>query len=83
MPSPALQDRLIGEVARVLRPGGVLVASDSLDSPELRTFHHDDTFVPVDPDDLPRRLRAAGFVDIEMRQNEFAWTTVARCNSTT
>ncbi len=83
VPSPALQDRLIGEVARVLRPGGVLVASDSLDSPDLRTFHHDDTFVPVDPDDLPRRLRAAGFVDIELRQNEFAWTTVARCNSTT
>ena len=61
VPSPALQDRLIGEVARVLRPGGVLVASDSLDSPDLRTFHHDDTFVPVDPDDLPRRLRGRRF----------------------
>lgn len=83
VPSPELQDRLFAEVARVLRPGGVLVASDSLDSPELRSFHHDDTYVPIDPADLASRLGDRGFVDIELRQNEFAWTAVARCSSTT
>src|SRR5688500_14588723 len=33
VPSPELQDQLLAEVARVLRPGGVLVGVDSLDSP--------------------------------------------------
>jgi ubiquinone/menaquinone biosynthesis C-methylase UbiE len=79
--SPVLQDQLLGELARVLRPGGMLVASDSLDSPELRAFHHDDTYVPIDPAGLTSRLSDAGLVEIEMRQNEFAWATVARCDS--
>jgi SAM-dependent methyltransferase len=72
------QDRLFAEVARVLRPGAVFVASDSLDSPGLREFHHDDIFVPIDPNDLQRRLGDAGFVDIEVRENEWAWTAQAR-----
>jgi SAM-dependent methyltransferase len=82
VPSPALQDRLLAEVARVLRPAGVLVASDSLDNPDLRAFHHDDTYVPIDPADLAGRLGNAGFVDIELRQNQFAWTAVARRSPT-
>ena len=76
--SDAAQDQLFAEVARVLQPGGVFVASDSLDSPGLREFHHDDIFVPVNPTDLPRRLGAAGFVDVEIRENEYAWTAQAR-----
>lgn len=78
--SPALQDRLLRELARVLQSGGMLVASDSLDSPELCAFHHNDTYVPIDPAGLASRLGDAGFVDIELRQNEFAWTAVARRN---
>jgi ubiquinone/menaquinone biosynthesis C-methylase UbiE len=35
VPTRQLQDRLLSEVLRVLRPGGVLVAADSLASPEL------------------------------------------------
>jgi SAM-dependent methyltransferase len=77
VPSPALQDRLFAEGRRVLRPGGILAATDSLDKPELRSFHRDDTFVPIDPDDLAVRLRQAGFTDIAIERNEFAWKAVA------
>ncbi len=56
-----LQDRLFAEVARVLRPGAPLVASDSLASDELKAHHEDDTYNPVDPPSLPSRLAAAGF----------------------
>lgn len=64
VPSVAHQDRIFGELHRVLRPGGALVAVDGLDVPELRAFHDDDVFVPLDPDTLPARLAAAGFVDV-------------------
>ena len=78
VPSPELQDRLFAEAYRVLRPGGSLAATDSLDKPELRSFHRDDTFVPIDPEDLSVRLRHAGFMDIAIERNEFAWKAVAR-----
>ena len=64
VPAPELQDALFAEVARVLRPGGVFVGTDSVDSPELRELHVDDVFVPVDPDTLAGRLTAAGFQDV-------------------
>ena len=64
VPTPEHQDRILAELQRVLRPGGALVAVDGLEGPDLRAFHVDDTFVPVDPDTLPARLEAAGFVDV-------------------
>jgi SAM-dependent methyltransferase len=66
VPSAELQDRVLAEVARVLAPGGVFVAADSMGSDSLREFHHDDVYQPVDPAGLPDRLRAAGFVDVEV-----------------
>jgi ubiquinone/menaquinone biosynthesis C-methylase UbiE len=66
VPTPELQDQLFAEVARVLRPGGVFVAADSVGSDGLREFHHDDVYQPVDPAGLAQRLRAAGFVDVEV-----------------
>ncbi len=78
VPTTALQDRLFAEVARVLRPGAPLVASDSLGSEELKAHHEDDTYNPVDPDTLPDRLAAAGFVDVNVRVNDFGWGVIAR-----
>lgn len=72
------QDQLFAEIARVLRPGAVLVASDSLGSDELAAMHDGDTYNPVDPEALPARLGAAGFVDVEVRTNPFGWAAVAR-----
>lgn len=61
MPSVEHQDRLFGELHRVLRPGGIFVGQESLDLEMIRTGHKGDTFNPVDPDDLACRLSAAGF----------------------
>jgi ubiquinone/menaquinone biosynthesis C-methylase UbiE len=72
VPTPERQDALLAEVCRVLRPGGVLAGEDGIASDELRELHVDDTYVPVDPAELPARLEAAGFVDVEVEVNEFA-----------
>ena len=66
IPSPALQDAALAELARVLAPGGLLVGSDGLDTPARREIHEGDVFVPVDPATLESRLRAAGFAHAEV-----------------
>jgi ubiquinone/menaquinone biosynthesis C-methylase UbiE len=78
VPTNELQDRLFGEIARVLRPGAALVASDSLASDELEAHHEGDTYNPVDPDSLPDRLAAAGFERIDVRTHPYGWAAVAR-----
>jgi ubiquinone/menaquinone biosynthesis C-methylase UbiE len=78
VPTIALQDRLFAEVARVLRPGAPLIASDSLASDELRSHHEGDTYNPIDPRSLPERLTTAGFKEIEVKTNEFGWAAIAR-----
>jgi ubiquinone/menaquinone biosynthesis C-methylase UbiE len=70
VPSPELQDRLLAEIARVLKPGGVLFGADSLDSPGFREFHLDDVCVPIDPLTFPERLRRAGFAAVNVRTEE-------------
>lgn len=64
VPSAELQDRVFEEVHRVLRPGGVFVATDALDLDFIRDGHEDDVFTPVPPATLPDRLAAAGFTDV-------------------
>ncbi len=68
LPDAAAQDRLFREARRVLRPGGVLCGSDNLGRGlKFRLIHLGDTRTVVPPDSLPRRLRSAGFEDVDVR----------------
>ena len=61
VPSPKLQDKLLQDVYRVLKPGGIFVGVDSLQSFAMRILHIGDTLVPIDPERFPARLAGAGF----------------------
>jgi SAM-dependent methyltransferase len=79
IPSAELQDVALAEMHRVLRPGGVLVGADGLDTPERRRVHIGDIFVPVDPAALPGRLQAAGLADarVEVRGDRLRFVAMA------
>ncbi len=64
VPTLAAQNAILAEAFRVLRPGGVLIGSDSLPSNELHHFHADDTYNPVDPASMLCRLQTLGFASI-------------------
>jgi SAM-dependent methyltransferase len=78
VPSPTLQDRLLSEVARVLRPGGIFAGTDSVYSRGFRLLHLFDTMVVVDPATFPQRLEAAGFIDVQVDENPYAFRFRAR-----
>lgn len=59
-----LQNLLLGELLRVLRPGGVVIGSDSLPSDKLHRFHDADTYNPVEPGTFLTRLQTLGFEKI-------------------
>jgi SAM-dependent methyltransferase len=76
VPTRELQDRLLGEVARVLAPGGCFAGTDSLGTGTMfKLIHIGDTMQLVDPDGLPARLVAAGLeqprVDLVERSFRF------------
>jgi ubiquinone/menaquinone biosynthesis C-methylase UbiE len=61
VPTAALQNKILAEAFRVLRPGGVLIASDSVASNGLHDFHADDTYNPIEPGTVITRLQTIGF----------------------
>jgi SAM-dependent methyltransferase len=71
VPSAAAQDRLFAEVARVLRPGGAFVGTDSLGRGiGFWLLHIGDTKVLIPPADLPPRLAAAGLRDVRVSTDD-------------
>ena len=68
VPTAALQDRLLAEARRVLRPGGVFAGFDGVGSFLFRLVHLGDTYTPVNPDTFGRRLEAAGFADVAVER---------------
>jgi SAM-dependent methyltransferase len=70
VPSADAQDVLFEELRRVLRPGGLLIGVDSMESAEWWELHVGDICVPVNPDTLAARLERAGFVEIEVQRSE-------------
>ena len=78
VPSPELQDRALREMWRVLRPGGIFVGSDSLQSWWMRLIHVGDTLVPLDPVTFGARLAAAGFQAVLVERDTHAFRFYAR-----
>jgi len=78
VPTPMLQDQLFREVHRVLRPSGVFVGMDAVDTWSLRLMHWGDTLVPIDPAHLEPRLRRAGFEDVVIEAEKRAFRFSAR-----
>jgi len=69
IPGSRLQDAALAEIARVLRPGGLLLGTDGEDTPARRALHNGDVFAPIDPEGFADRLRSAGFADPTVDSN--------------
>ncbi len=78
IPEAAHQDMVFAEIGRVLRPGGIYIGTDSLDTEAIRAGHQDDIFTPVDPDTLAQRLYLAGLTVIRMDQGTYQFRFVAQ-----
>lgn len=64
IPQREQQDRAFVEIARVLRPGGTFAGTDSVGTGALfKLIHIGDTLLPIDPEEMPRRLQRAGLVE--------------------
>lgn len=66
VPTRALQQSILAEAHRVLRPGGTFLGSDSLASVDLHHFHAGDTYNPIEPATLLVRLQALGYGPITL-----------------
>jgi ubiquinone/menaquinone biosynthesis C-methylase UbiE len=72
----ALQDRLLAEAARVLRPGAAFAGMDSTPSLRWNLYHLFDDRNPVDPVTFADRLAKAGFGQPTVRHGArggFSW----------
>lgn len=67
--STALQNCVLREAFRVLKPGVTLVGVDSIGSLRMRLFHLADTMVCVEQKQVAARLRSAGFKEVDVQQS--------------
>ena len=70
VPSAHLQDRVLAETFRVIRPGAWLAGSDSKTSLPFRLLHIADIMVVCDPDVFGERLVKAGFSQVSVVQSK-------------
>lgn len=59
VPTAEPQDAVFSEMARVLRPGSLVVLNDSVAGEDIAAFHVDDVFNPIHPAAVADRLGAA------------------------
>ena len=71
--STSQQNRLLTEVFRILRPKGIFAGTDSIDSRFFGLIHLFDTCVLVDPERFSDRLSAAGFQNVQVDVNLYAF----------
>jgi len=73
MKTRELQDQMMAEVFRVLRPGGIFVTFEVTDSWIHRVGHFRSTFTPISPGSAFARLTAAGFsrISVDFRGGGF------------
>jgi SAM-dependent methyltransferase len=83
VPTTELQNQILAEALRVLRPGGVLVGSDSLPSDGLHWFHEGDTCHPVEPSALLVRLQTLGFAAVMVAVDEVLMFTARKARPAT
>lgn len=70
VPSAKLQDQLLSEVYRVLRPRGIFAGLDSTLNMRFRLIHIGDTMVVVNPDTFAARLKMVGFTNIFVEKSK-------------
>ena len=78
VPSPKLQDRILSEVWRVLRPAGVFAGTDSRWRLMMPIVHLFDTMVLVPPECMATRLQTAGFADVKVESAKSRFRFFAR-----
>ncbi len=66
VPTRAMQNAILAEALRTLKPGGTLIGSDSLASDQLHRHHEDDTYNPVEPGSFLIGLQTIGFGEITL-----------------
>jgi SAM-dependent methyltransferase len=70
VPTAAAQNRLFAEALRVLRPGGLFVGSDGVQSERVHGLHGGDVYNLVEPGTLLTFLQTLGFAHVTVIVDE-------------